>query len=108
MLPFSESFLSNKAQYEAILQVTRGGLALKRYKMANDAYPETLADLTPSFLDTLPKDPCSGNNILYRKEGKGFLLYSVGSDQQDDQGAPYNRKFPFFPMTLSGSRCARV
>jgi len=100
LLAFSESLLNSKAQYEASLQVTRIGLALKRFKMANGAYPDTLADLTPSFLDKLPKDPCSGNNLLYRKEGKGFLLYSVGSDLQDNRGAPYNRKFPFMPYDI--------
>jgi hypothetical protein len=101
LLSFSEGLLNSKAQYEASLHVTRVGLALKLFKMANGAYPETLADLTPSFLDKLPKDPCSGNNLLYRKEGKGFLLYSVGSDLQDNQGAEYNRKFFFRPYDIA-------
>ena len=100
MLPFPESLLNTKAQYEAFLQVTRVGLALKRYKNANGVYPDTLAYLTPSFLDRLPKDPCSGNSLLYRKEGKGFLLYSVGSDLQDNQGAQLNRKFPSAPYDI--------
>jgi len=100
LLVFSESLLNSKAQYEASLQVTRIGLALKRFKMANGAYPDTLADLTPSFLDKLPKDPCSGNNLLYRKEGHGFLLYSVGSDLQDNQGAQLNPKFSFMPYDI--------
>jgi hypothetical protein len=100
LLTFSESLLSSKAQNEASLQVTRIGLALKQFKMANGAYPDTLAGLMPLFLDKLPKDPCSGNNLLYRKEGKGFLLYSVGGDLQDNQGAPNNRKFPFMSYDI--------
>jgi len=60
----------------------------------------TLANLMLSFMDKLPKDPCSGDNLLYRKEGKGFLLYSVGSDLQDNQGAQHNRKFPFMPYDI--------
>jgi hypothetical protein len=100
LLSFSEGLLNSKAQYEASLQVTGIGLALKRFRMAKGAYPDTLADLTPSFLDKLPKDPCSGNNLLYRKEGHGFLLYSVGSDLQDNQGAQLNPKFSFMPYDI--------
>ncbi len=48
----------------------------------------------PPLLDRVSKDPCSGNSLLYRKEGRGFLLYSAGPDPQDDQGAPHNDKFP--------------
>jgi hypothetical protein len=97
MLQRLELILYTKVRTEAALQVTRVGLALKRYKMANGVYPDTLENLTPSFLDRIPKDPCSGNSLLYRKEGKGFLLYSVGSDLQDNQGAQFNSIFPGAP-----------
>ena len=100
LLIFSESLLNTKAQYEAFLQVTRVGLALKRFKMANGAYPNTLAYQTPTFLDTLPEDPFSGNSLLYRKEGEGFLLYSVGRDLEDNQGAQFNLKFPSTPHDI--------
>jgi hypothetical protein len=100
LLPFPESLLNTKAQYEAFLQVTRVGLALKRFKIANGAYPDTLAYLTPSFLDRLPKDPCSGNSLLYRKEVNGFILYSVGGDLQDNQGMQINLKFPSAPYDI--------
>jgi hypothetical protein len=79
------------------LQATRVGLALKRYKMANGVYLNTLENLTPSLPDRIPKDPCSGNSLLYWKEGKGFLLYSVGSDLQDNQGAQFDSIFPGAP-----------
>jgi hypothetical protein len=39
MLPTLESVLTTKAEYEAWLQVTRVGLALKRYRIANGVYP---------------------------------------------------------------------
>jgi hypothetical protein len=90
MLQRLERILYTRVRTEAALQVTRVGLALKRYKMANGVYPDTLENLTPSFLDRIPKDPCSGNALLYREEGKGFLLYSVGSDLQDNQGAQFD------------------
>jgi hypothetical protein len=100
MLQGSEQILIAKAQNEAILQVTCVGLALKRYKMSNGVYPDTLSYLTPSFLDKLPEDPFSGNSLLYRKEGEGFLLYSVGRDLQDNQGAQFNQKFHSMPYDI--------
>jgi hypothetical protein len=100
MLQVSELIFITKAQNEAMLQVTRVGLALKRFRLANGAYPDTLAYLTPAFLDTLPEDPFSGNSLLYRKEGEGFLLYSVGRDLQDNQGAQFNLKFPSMPYDI--------
>ncbi|HTY62761.1 MAG TPA: hypothetical protein VMG30_10950 [Acidobacteriota bacterium] len=100
MLQPSEPILNTKAQSEAMLQVTRVGLALKQYKKANGAYPDNLVQLTPSYLDELPEDPCSGNSLLYRKEGGGFLLYSVGRDLQDNQGAQFNLKFPSAPYDI--------
>ncbi len=100
MLLGLESVLTTKAEYEAWLQVTRVGLALKRYKIANGVYPDTLASLTPSFLDRIPKDPCGGNSLLYRKGSEGFLLYGVGRDLQDNQGAQLNSKFPSAPYDI--------
>ncbi len=96
-----EPVLNTKARYEAILQVTRVGLALKRYKMAHGVYPDALTYLEPAFPAKLPKDPCSGNDLLYRKEGDGFLLYSVGSDQQDNRGAEPNLKSPSAPYDIA-------
>lgn len=34
----------------------------------------------------LPLDPCSGQPFVYRREGGGFLLYSVGTDGADPGG----------------------
>ena len=95
MLQASASILNTRSQTEALLQVTRVGLALKRYKIEKGVYPDALAYLEPSFLEKLPKDPCSGNSLLYQKEGKGFLLYSVGIDLQDNHGAQVNPKWPY-------------
>jgi hypothetical protein len=100
MLTGLESVLITKAEYEAWLQVTRVGLALKRYKIANGVYPDTLTSLAPSFLDRIPKDPCGGNSLLYRKGGEGFLLYSVGRDLQDNQGAHINPRSPSAPYDI--------
>jgi hypothetical protein len=62
-------------------------LALRLYRMKNEQYPEKLSQLVPDFLDKLPGDPFSGKDFLYRTEGKGFIVYSVGANLKDDGGA---------------------
>ncbi len=42
----------------------------------------------PSSLGELAIDPFDGDRLQYRRKGKGFVLYSVGSDRIDDGGVP--------------------
>ncbi len=60
-------------------------LALKAYKAAQGRYPQTLADLS---WKPPTEDPFCGKPFVYRQEGKGFLLYSVGPNLRDDGGCP--------------------
>jgi len=60
--------------------------ALIVYYLQNKIYPESLADLLTNVLPALPKDPYSGKNYLYLRTGKGFQLYSLGTNRKDDKG----------------------
>ncbi len=60
-------------------------LALKAYKGEQGRYPNSLADLEEAGWK-LPTDPFTGKPYHYRKERKGFLLWSLGPDMQDDGG----------------------
>lgn len=62
------------------------GLALEDWRDRNGgAYPETLGEL--GELARRP-DPFArgGEPYRYRREGKGYRLYSLGANQADDQG----------------------
>ena len=48
-----------------------------------------LADLTPTYLNQVPKDLFTGNDLIYRPDANGFLLYSVGVNGRDDGGRSY-------------------
>ncbi len=65
------------------LHLTRAGLALLQYKQVHGAFPETLEALGVDGLT----DPYTGKALLYRPEGEGFVVYSVGPDRQDNSGA---------------------
>ena len=62
-------------------------LALNAYKNEKGEYPESLAQL-PKAIEwaDLPEDPFSGEDFIYRREGEGFLVYSIGADLEDDNG----------------------
>lgn len=76
----------------ASLYEARIALALMQHKRANGAYPDTLDVIAPALGGTVPQDPFSDKPFVYRKEGDGFTLYSVGMDFEDNQGEEKNRK----------------
>ncbi|HUU42400.1 MAG TPA: hypothetical protein VMX57_01385 [Planctomycetota bacterium] len=87
----------------ARMQCTRLALALRLYRMKHDAYPDKLDALVPDCFDKLPVDPFSGKGYLYRREGKGFVVYSVSGNGTDDGGAD-NRSIGEGDLVL---RCSR-
>jgi hypothetical protein len=60
--------------------------ALAAYRRDHDGYPATLRALAPAYLQTVPGDLFSGKELVYRLQGKGYLLYSVGVNGRDDGG----------------------
>jgi hypothetical protein len=65
---------------------TRVVIALEMYHRDHEAYPKKLSALAPKYLKTVPKDLFSGKALVYKPDGKGYLLYSVGPDEEDEQG----------------------
>jgi hypothetical protein len=74
------------ATLEASLLATRSGLACRLYKKRNGSYPESLEALVPGILKEVPVDPFTGKPFTYRREGEGFIVYSLGSNEKDDGG----------------------
>lgn len=70
----------------ADLAGSRALLALLAYRGEHGAYPRALSEL--AVQPSLPLDPFSGQALVYRQAGQGFLLYSVGEDLTDDGGRP--------------------
>ncbi len=86
MLPALGTFYARQAEITAKSDGLGIALALKIYKSKNGEYPDSLNDIIPEYISELPKDPFTGQNYIYRKEGEGFLVYSVGRDERDDNG----------------------
>lgn len=81
-----ESVFLKAAQIEAIMLANRAGLACRLYKNRMGRYPERLDELVPGLLKEVPIDPFTGKPLVYRREGEGFIVYSLGSNEKDDGG----------------------
>lgn len=55
-------------------------------------FPDTLAELDIANLDQLRIDPFSGRDLVYRKAGDSFTLYTVAGNLKDD-GGQHNGKW---------------
>lgn len=69
----------------AQLDLLRLGLDLKLYQRARGQYPASLAALGAPR----PVDVFTGRDFIYRREGQGFKLYSIGINLKDDKGVGY-------------------
>jgi hypothetical protein len=65
-------------------------LAIREYYLEENTEPAALADLVPKFLPSVPLDPFTSQPLIYRRDGAGHLLYSVGSDRRDDGGIRFD------------------
>lgn len=78
MAGIKEHYLAMPAK----VKVFRAGIALIQYRQAKGTFPNTLAELgQPGLID-----PFTGESLIYRKDGDGFVVYSVDADMKDDNG----------------------
>lgn len=68
--------------------LTQTAMGLIQHKLVHNGFPVTLAECDAKYLSVQPVDPFSGQPLIYRLEGKGFVLYSVGENMKDDGGKP--------------------
>lgn len=69
---------------------TQVAAALAVYRAEHGKYPAKLDDLAPGILKAVPDDLFSGKPLVYKPAEKGYLLYSVGANGQDDGGPKDN------------------
>lgn len=67
---------------------SRLAFALAAYRAESGKYPDKLSKLTKKCIRKIPIDPMSrsGKPFIYVRTKSGYLLYSVGSNGQDDGG----------------------
>ena len=95
LLPALSKTISRDVEHRARARVAQAAMAVERYRLVNlGKMPPTLAALVPKFLSAVPVDPFDGEAIRFSIRPKGYVVYSVGPDGTDDDGAerpPNNR-----------------
>jgi hypothetical protein len=88
-LPASGKLVTATERSEQVHRNRRLAFALALYHADHGRYPEKLAELAPKYLDTIPDDIFSGKPLIYKPNGNGYLLYSVGANGVDDGGRSF-------------------
>ncbi len=88
---------------KASISGSRIFLALKMHKKQFGVYPNSLDELhglAPQM------DPFSGKAFIYKRQGNGFLLYSIGENLKDDGARTFTPK-PF-SYVVPGTKITRT
>jgi type II secretory pathway pseudopilin PulG len=94
LVPNAQRAFATATRNMTLLRMGIVAIALERYRLGHQAYPDTLDQLVPGVLRSVPPDPESGGPLRYRAEpGGGFRLWSVGADRVD-QGGDGSRASP--------------
>jgi len=67
-------------------QLTLLALALEIGRAEQGRYPTRLESLVGRYVESLPLDPFSGKGLVYRRQGEGNVVYSIGPNLRDDGG----------------------
>ncbi|MCP4777218.1 MAG: hypothetical protein GY880_23605 [Planctomycetaceae bacterium] len=60
--------------------------AISSYRSKYHAHPAKLTTLVPEFLEAVKPSPSGAEEIQYRFNESGFMVYSIGSDGIDNGG----------------------
>ncbi|MCK4524808.1 MAG: hypothetical protein KAU07_00005, partial [Candidatus Andersenbacteria bacterium] len=74
-----------KCEEDSLVSATQVLIAIKAYQNDNGDYPDSLEQLVPNYLLSVPLDYFDGSSLRYSKENK--ILYSIGRDLKDNGGS---------------------
>lgn len=69
----------------ARVRALKGAVAVERFRLANNRLPESLEEVSRDSLGAIT-DPFSRGPMPYRKDERGYCVYSVGGNFVDDGG----------------------
>ena len=84
LLPVYVQAEVKQTQNRAQAAVARCAASVLAWKQAHGTFPDTLKQAMPM----VPVDPFDGQPLRYRREGNGFVIYSVGATGKFDGGTP--------------------
>ena len=89
MLATYEEILFSVTWNKILFHLANTACALEQYRHKNGNFPQTLQELLPAYLTSIPSDLISKQSLVYKRVKDGsYLLYSVGWNQIDEGGNP--------------------
>jgi hypothetical protein len=74
------------AETLATVQCTTTAVAIELYRRDQGRVPDSLDDICPRYIKTIPIDPFTGKPLLYIHDDLAYTVYSTGSNRTDDGG----------------------
>ena len=87
LMPAASKINRAAGQSEQSHQNLQLAFALAAYRADNGKYPATLDSLAPKYLAKIPGDLFNDKPLIYKPNATGYVLYSVGENGKDDDGA---------------------
>lgn len=84
LAPGLDNIVDREAQIHAAERVLIASAAVLAYRDRNGRWPERLTEA----LSPVPIDPFDSRPLKFRREGDGFVVYSVGKDGRYEGGKP--------------------
>jgi len=72
------------------------GMAIERYRLKFDSWPQSMEELKDEFLDRVPLDRVTGEPLIFKASDDGVIVYSVGGDLDDDGGNHNAKAIPLY------------
>jgi hypothetical protein len=90
LLPALNQAMEAEDRSTTRLQLAQTAYALAGYRAKFGSYPQGLSQLAPKYIPKVPRDLYSGHSFRYFGDSDDFLLYSVGTNGQDDSGLTFD------------------
>jgi len=101
LLPALVKVHGRDAGHVANVRVAAAAIAIERFRLAHtNALPESVEQLVPAWCKTVPTDPFDGKPLRYKNQGASFVVYSIGSDGQDDGGVVWDSEYSKVPQDV--------
>jgi len=90
-LPAWTHLVDASALVETTRQATLAIIALERFRLEHNEYPETLGELVPQYMERVPYDRDADGPVIYRRIVKDdgtpdYIMYAIGPDRVDNGG----------------------
>jgi hypothetical protein len=85
-VPATPNILRSVCFNDAINRQAIIALAIERHRLATGQLPQTLEELVPTYLKSVPTDPVNDQPMRYSHQDGSYRVWSVAMDRQDDGG----------------------